>query len=215
VFLLFLLVAQCFKVPEEEVLTWTTVFSDNFDRANSADISPFSIQVYGNGEADIYEGSLRYGGDAFWAIRATGVPGDTIRVSAKCTIVSGQPWFGISAKSRDLGSEWRYQELYGFWVDADSMGIYEIETGTESPAFIAKKASPREPINPYIITLVVIGQEIKGYFEDTVTGIKDSIFATASFQAIGTIASLNGTNGETDTVLIDNFKIETGKMSLR
>lgn len=215
-FLFSLLIMQCFLIPEEpeEILTWTTVFSDDFNRANSDDISPLSIQVgYGDGDADIYECSLRYGGATFWAIRTIPYPADTIRVSATCTIVSGSPWFGISAKSRDLGNDFRNQELYGFWLNADSMGIYEIQT--ESPSCIASKANPTDLSNPYKITLVVMNRDIKGYFEDTVTGTKDSIFATASFQSQGSIVSFNGTNAISDTVLIDDFKIETGGMGLR
>lgn len=207
------LILQCFLIPdgpEEKVLTWTSVFSDNFDRSNSDDISPFTFQVYGGGQADIFEGALRYGGDMFWAIRTVGYEGDTIRVSANCTVVSGQPWFGLSAKSRDLGNNWRNQELYGFWVDADSMGIYEIET--ESPLLIAAKATPVDVTSPYVITLVVMGKDITGYIEDSVSGIKDSICAEASFQSMGTIVSINGTSAVTDTVLIDNINIETGTM---
>ena len=214
-FLFSILIVQCFLIPEEpeEVLTWTTVFSDDFDRANSEDISPLSLQVgAGYGTADIYESSLRYGGAMFWAIRTIDYPADTIRVSATCAIVSGNPFFGLSAKSRDLGNDFRNQELYGFWLNADSMGIYEIQT--ESPSCIASKANPTDLSNPYKITLVVINRDIKGYFEDTVTGTRDSIFATASFQSQGSIVSFNGTNAETDTVLIDNFKIETGSMCL-
>lgn len=213
-----LMFLQCFNIgsedPQNKILTWTTVFSDDFNRINSDDISPFSFQVYGgSGEADIYEGTLRYGGATFWAIRTASFPGDTIKISATCTIVSGDPWFGISAKSQDLGNNWQNQELYGFWVNADSMGIYEIETQT--PSFIARKANPTGLTNPYTLTLIVMGKEIKGYFEDTVSGAKDSIFATASFKSFGTIVSFNGTSAEIDTVLIDNFKIETGSMTLR
>lgn len=98
------------------------------------------------------------------------------------------------------------------WIDADSMGIYEIRT--DSPSYIAKKANPAGLDDPYILTLVVQGRQIKGYFENTVSGAEDSVSATASFQALGTIASINGTSAVTDTVLIDDFTIETGSMEL-
>lgn len=216
ILLLSLLLTRCFLSPEEEeeVLVWTTAFIDNFDRANNTDISPFSLQVYGDGSADIFNEQLRYGGNICWAIRHdAGVPGDTIRVSATCTVQSGAPYFGISAKSRNLGSEWQNQELYAFWISADSIGLYEITQ--QSPTCLVRNINPCNIGNPVVMTLVVMNKNLKGYIEDTVTGVKDSVVGVASFHSSGTIAGFNGSSAATDTVLIDNFKIETGSMIKR
>ena len=195
-------------------ITWNTVFSDNFQRADGPNIGNYSVQVGcdGNGVASISNVQLKFAGSGCWAIRdSSEVAADTVRVSVAYTIVAGNPGFGIAAKSKNLGNNWVNQEFYLFAADFQGIKIYRCQGTT--PVVLISKSYNIQTSHTYKLQLMTINKDLTGYIQDLAGGPKDSLNVTDNGSLLkGTIVSFNGyDNAITDTLLLDDFKIETGK----
>jgi hypothetical protein len=218
--LVFFFSVQCSKDNEpakkNNVKTWNTIFSDDFQRSDGPVGDNYEVQVEcgGDGTAAILSNKLIFTGNGCWAVRYTdAVVGDTVRASIECEIKSGNPSFGLTLKNKNLGNNWQEKEFYAIFVNTLSWGIFKSEGGSLSPGTIESKAYEAKTNHVYKIQLVAKSKDLSAFIEDTYDGWKDSIKAAAYGDLLtGTIVGIDGYNSfPSDSLVFDNFKIERFK----
>jgi hypothetical protein len=217
-FLTFFLIVQCSKDngSTDKIISgkWFTLFNDDFQRTDGAIGDNYSVQVEcdGNGVAAILGNKLSFSGSGCWAIRYTGgIVGDTVKASLDCEVTRGNPNFGLTIKSRDLGNNWQQQEFYAVFVGNQGWGISRYQGQASNT--LASKAYDVKANHVYKLQLMVMSKDIAAYIEDTADGSKDSIKVTDSDAMLtGTIVGINGYNSAaSDSLIFDNFIIERFK----
>ncbi|MCX6244112.1 MAG: hypothetical protein NTU98_05345 [Bacteroidetes bacterium] len=196
--------------------TWTTVFSDDFNRINGPIGNNYQdtiLSVYGqsgSGFADIFNNSLRVStNQCYWAIwYLTNVDGSKIRSTIKCTVPSapGPYNFGLGGRMTSPGQ--MSQTGYFGGINADTLQIFRIN-GTSSQRFAAHYYKIQSG-HTYKLSLVIDEASIIATVIDLNTDETASITATDTGSNVpGKIFSINGnTFGGQADLLFDDFLIE-------
>ena len=192
---------------------WTTVFYDDFTRADGPIGANYTTQVNtGTLNVAVSNNQMVLTGPAdFWAIRyVNGVTGNTQRVSIKF-IGSKHFSLGVTCKSRDLGNNWMSQEFYMAVVSDTSLSLVKSQGSSGVP--LASQATSITVGHQYLLQITVDGAALVGSVEDLTAGGKTLVSATDSGTLnTGTIASLNGCCLLTDVSLaLDEFMVEVCK----
>jgi hypothetical protein len=223
---LVLLFAGCSKDSSSDTTnygsncTWTTVFYDDFNRADGPIGNNYDdtiISVYGasgSGFADILSNSLRVStNDCYWAIwYVTNVDGSKIRSSIKCTVPStaGPYNFGLGGKLASPGQ--MSQTGYFGGVNKDTLQILRIN-GSSAQKFASKYFKILSG-HTYKISLLIDETIIYVTLTDINTLETATISGTdnASYSLPGKLFSINGnTFGGQADLLFDEFLIEQCK----
>ena len=215
IILLMLIFLQCSKDNNNSSsITWSKIFSDDFQRADGPIGDSFTPEVscQGNGTADIYTNKLRFSGSGCWAIWYNGTVNENIlKVAVSCTTSesSSSNNFGVTAKHKKLPAEYE-QEFYGGFVMNDSLGIEKCQGMT--PAVMVAKAYKIQGNHTYKLEFIVNGTKLTLNIEDVTTGVKETLTATDTGTPLtGTSIGINGYNMSTsDVFLFDDFKIDKG-----
>jgi hypothetical protein len=216
--------------------TWQTVFSDDFNRADSSIGANYSVQIqpaYGSGVAgavSISNHRARMAGGSFYAIRyATGIANAVVKVSVKCflaTAPSSSYGMAVTAKSRNLSppdsTPWMNQEGYmaGIWLKGipastytatipdSTAGIIRV-SGVGLPPALASQAYAVKKGGSYLLELTANGNILTFVVTDLTTNASQTMTVTDPGAALpGTILSINGMQSTGDTTYFDDFKIE-------
>ncbi len=195
---------------------WTTVFSDNFHRADTTLGTNYQVYIQptptgGSGFIDLFNNSLRVSSEnVFWAVvYLTDVIGNKARVSIECSIpdIGGQANFAVGGKFSGPGTS--TQSGYFAGVMNNGIGINKIVNGVMTT--LASQAYTILKGHTYKIALTIDGGNIAA----TVTELASGSSATVSVVDTGPILtgkeySINGNSlgGQVD-LLFHNYLIET------
>lgn len=208
-FMILILFSQC-KKEENNTCNWTTVFFDDFQRANGTIGTNYSVQVSsgGNGQAEIHNGKLRFYGSGFWAIRySIPINSDRLKISVKYTPVYGSASCGVAGKGMDLGGNFSSQEFYGGFANAGGFGIYRCQGTT--PVQLISGSLGFTLNHTYLIELIIDNKDLLMNMKDLSSSESSSVSITDSENMLtGDLVSMNGANSLTDTLEFDDFKIE-------
>jgi hypothetical protein len=191
---------------------WQTVFFDDFNRSDGSAGSNYTVQIEsGSGVLSISNNMLQLSGGVYYAIRYVNeVTNDVIRVSVKCstmTAPSDSIGFGVCVKGRILSN---LQEFYigAVWMSIDSIAVHKMSGTGLSPPLISKDYDVQEN-RSYLLELTINNKDLTFIVKDLITGIADTLNVkdTGSPLTGGTV-SINGLQGDGDTIYFDDFKIE-------
>ena len=222
-FCLAILMTACSKKTDDTTTTtpctWTTLFFDNFQRANGplgtnwADAISFPPAPHncGSGFFDILDSSMRVSTEnAYWAAWYTGaITGNKTRVSVKCFIPDsvGQRDFGVGGKATNPGT--MNQICYFAAVAYDTLTIFKVN-GTTSQ-YYTKQYAPLIKNHEYRITLTMDLGALTATLEDLTSSQSTTVTATDTGTPLsGTGYSINGNTVEDKYVLFfHDFLVES------
>ena len=215
IILLMLIFLQCSKDNNNSTsITWSKIFSDDFQRADGPIGDSFTPEVscQGNGTADIYTDKLRFSGSGCWAIWYNGAVSDNIlKVDVTCTTAQGASsyYFGLTARRKKLQAQYE-QEFYGGLLMNDSISIEKYQGMTAD--ILTSKKYQVVGNHTYKLELIVNGTKLTFNIEDVTTGLKETVTATDTGTPLtGTSIGINGYNMSTsDVFLFDDFEIDKG-----
>jgi hypothetical protein len=218
--LLMFLATGCAKSSDKSTTavsncTWSTIFSDNFQRSDTAVGSNFQVIITptpygGHGFADIYNSSLRISSDSvYWAIvYAQDVDASKTMVSVECTTPTsgGTCAFGVGGKFTAAGT----MTQSGYFAAAmnNGIGIFKISNGVMKT--LASQTYTVQYNHTYKIALTIDGEGLTATITDQGSGTGVIVTATDSGTLLsGKQYSINGNSlGGQVVLLLDNFMIE-------
>ncbi|GEM_PF-2498186 len=195
--------------------TWKTVFSDNFQRADTALGSNYMAVIQptqhgGSGFADIYNNSLRISSDSvYWAIvYKPDVAGGKVRVSIQCTTPAkgGGIAFAVGGKGTLAGTAMQSEYFAG--VMFNTLGIFR----SASPGLITLASMPYtvQYNHTYTLTFTMDDLNLMVSIVDVTSQVTTTLATVeTSTEFSGKTCTINGNSlGGQVVLLFNNFKIE-------
>lgn len=204
---LVILFSHCKKKEDKNTVTctWTTVFFDDFDRADGPVGPNYTVQCHPSGEAFIQSGKLYVTGQ-YWAVRyIQGIGEEKLRISILLYTTDSSGFYcGVTGRSRDLGNN--AQE---FIMGLTSMTKIEIMKCLQvQPFSLGSLPFTLEANTTYKLSLEINGGVYTVRIEDINTGAGAFLTVTDASPLFGTTVSINGAGPQG---FFDDFRVEVCK----
>lgn len=202
-----LLVAICFSLNSVNAQTWQTLFFDNFNRADGAIGSNYSLSPGGNISIGIESNEVKitsgFAGDNCIVYLLTGYIQDSIKMSCKLRPIGSKFRFSFGARHNN---QYSLRAMLNAKTDSISIFIYDHIKDTSKT--LARTKANFDSTKTYTLEYTLLNQNLK--FKLIQFGTSNFVEANATDNTIiGTLIDWNSYHYIANaTYFIDDYKIE-------